>query len=347
MKMGNLEGIIKECARKVGFTLTGITTAEPLMEESSRLKRWLEMGFQADMAYMERNLEKRINPALHLRDARSVVVFGTNYFHRLPPDSGLLSGISMYARGRDYHIVLREMTESFIAHVKEKTGLQFNAKIFVDSSPLLERALARRAGLGWWGKNSCIINRESGSYFFISGIVIDIELEPDSPFNQNLCGRCTECMDACPTGAIVTPHVVDSRLCISYHTIENKGEIPEFVRKRMNGWLFGCDICQQVCPWNRKAVVSSQRNFLPDERIRGLSLEMILSLNEERFHEIFSKTPVKRAGLNGLLRNALIVAGNSGNRRLLKEMRKFADSKNELLREHALWGEKRLSASFG
>lgn len=304
--MKNIKEIIKANAQKIGFGLAGVTTVEPLGEDGQHLKKWLESGFHADMQYMERNLEKRINPAVYLDSAGSVIVLGANYFNRTLSDSQVVKGIAMYARGRDYHDVIRKMMKKLIEKVKNDTGRDFKAKLFVDSSPVLERALARRAGLGWFGKNSCLINKKLGSYFFISGIIIDIELEPDLPYNENLCGRCTKCIDACPTGAIVSPYVIDSRLCISYHTIENKKEISEFVQKRMNGWLFGCDICQQVCPWNRRAKETEIVYFKPSRKVEELSVNDLLNLSRDKFNSIFRNSPLKRVGYEGFMRNVMI-----------------------------------------
>jgi epoxyqueuosine reductase len=301
--MNELKTIIKNYAKRGGFSIAGITTPEPLVSDAVRLKKWLEMGFHADMTYMEKNFEKRVNPSFHIDSAKSVILFGTNYFNSVSRGSIILNGISMYARGLDYHILLMKKIRELIDEVKKETQANFNAKLFVDSSPVLERALAKRAGLGWFGKNSCLINKNLGSYFFISGIIIDIELEPDKPFNDNYCGKCTECIESCPTGAIVSSGVVDSRLCISYHTIENKKGIPEFVRKRLNGWIFGCDICQQVCPWNRKVKETVIAEFKPSEELQKLNIQDLLKMNRAQFNETFRKSPLKRAGYETFMNN--------------------------------------------
>ncbi len=311
MSRRNLTEFIKDCALKLGFDIVGIAPAEPLVEDGERLKNWLEKGFHADMDYMKRNFELRINPTLHLESAKSIIMLGVNYFNKKAV-SEAIQGISIYARGYDYHKILKEKMQTLLKKVTELTMRNLSSKIFVDSSPILERALAVRAGLGQFGKNSCVINKQYGSFFFICGIIIDLELAYDTPMAGSICGRCTKCIDACPTGAIIEQFCVDSRLCISYHTIENRKKIPESISRKMNGWIFGCDICQQVCPWNRRAKETEEKGFLPEEKIRGLSLKDILTLKEEEFHRLFSKTPLKRAGWRGFMRNVMIAAKNSG-----------------------------------
>lgn len=308
--MTEITKVIKHKTQEEGFDLVGITEAEPLSEFAGNLQKWLQRGFHADMDYMSRNFELRINPMAHLKSAKSVIMLGVNYFNK-ENISDAIKGISIYARGHDYHHVLKEKIKKLLRQIKEFTGSDFNYKIFVDSSPVLERALAYRAGLGQFGKNSCLINKRIGSYFFLCGIIIDLELEYDKRINDPVCGKCTRCIDACPTGAIVEPYVIDSRLCISYHTIENRKEIPDEIARKMNGWIFGCDICQDVCPWNRKAGLTTEKSFIPEEKIKGLTLQEILNLNELQFYKLFSRTPVMRAGWSGFIRNARIALRNS------------------------------------
>lgn len=260
------------------------------------------------MKYMEKNFTKRFTPALHLPGAKSVILLGANYYNEIKVQK-FSKGISIYARGKDYHLVLKDMMRSLVERIKKEFEINFKAKLFVDSSPLLERALARRAGLGWIGKNSCLLNKVFGSWIFLCGMIIDIELEYDKPYAQNHCGRCRACIEACPTGAIIEPYVVDSRLCISYHTIENKGDIPKNIQLRMNGWIFGCDICQQVCPWNRRPKETKIKEFLPDQKINSLDYTGILNLDESEFKRLFSHAPIKRAGLLSIKRNVNIALG--------------------------------------
>lgn len=305
--MNNIKKIIQESARRLGFTHSGITTTEPLVEDEEHLKKWLEIGCQADMEYMGRNFEKRTKPRLFFESGKSIIMLAANYYNNnFLPEQSFLKGVSIYARGEDYHRVLRRKMKLLIEKIKIESEANFNSKIFVDSSPILERALARSAGLGWYGKNSCLINKEIGSYFFIAGIILDIELEPDRPFTESHCGRCQRCIDACPTGAIVAPYVIDSRLCISYHTIENKHKIPEKIANRMGKWLFGCDICQEVCPWNSKAKVTTIEEFLPSQELKLLSPGELLILEREKFGSLFKKSPLKRTGYERIMRNIRI-----------------------------------------
>jgi epoxyqueuosine reductase len=298
--------LIKAEALRLGFDACGIAKAEELTEDRSRLLSWLNSGYQADMKYMERNIEKRSDPCLLVKDAKSVIVLLQNYFpekHNFKSDYK----IAKYAYGEDYHIVLKEKLFSLFSYINKEIA-PIKGRCFTDSAPVQERSWALKAGLGWIGKNGNLLTRNFGSFVFIAEIIIDLELEYDSPNLRNFCGSCNICVEQCPTKAIVAPGVIDSRKCISYLTIENKNEIPEEFRGKTENWIFGCDICQDVCPWNRKNSPTAEPGFFPDQKILSLENRDWESLNEEEFENLFIKSPVSRAGLKGIKRNI----GNCG-----------------------------------
>ncbi len=297
-----LSAFIKQEATSLGFAACGIAPAEYLMEEKFRLDSWLDKGFHAGMDYMQKHKDLRVNPDLLVENSKSVIVFLYNYF-----PSELMSGdssylISAYAYGRDYHDVIREKLNILIAKLKDQVP-EISIRGFVDSAPVLERSWATRAGLGWIGKNSMLISRKNGSYFFISELITDLELEYDLPMGGDYCGDCSRCMDACPTGAIMDLKVVDANKCISYLTIENKGEIPESFKGKYEKWIFGCDICQQVCPWNRFSTPHNEPAFEPPSGLLALGKEAWEQMEIDQYKSIFKKSAVKRAKFAGLRRN--------------------------------------------
>lgn len=288
--------IIKSAAKSLGFSYCGISPAEFLEEEAPKLETWLKRGYHGKMSYMENYFDKRLDPRLLVPGARSVVSLIYNYFPKrdLTRESELK--VAKYAYGEDYHFVvkdkLRELMETVNAHIGEVHG-----RAFVDSAPVMERAWAKKSGIGWIGKNSLLLNRRMGSFFFLAELIIDLELEYDGPVGD-YCGDCTACMDACPTDAISEPYVVDGSKCISYFTIELKEEIPPEVRGKFENWIFGCDICQDVCPWNRFAKPHNEPRFDPPEVITEWE-----EITEEIFEKQFRKSPLKRAKFKGLRRN--------------------------------------------
>jgi len=305
---------IKAYARKIGFDLVGITTAEPLEEDERRLASWLEAGFAGDMAYMARSHRRRARPKEILPDAKSVICLGINYYPGEPSEldsEGLCGTVSRYAWGKDYHRVIEHLLEKLIAYLKGEVGPSLKFKAMVDHGPALEKALAQRAGLGFIGKNTLLIHRDLGSWIFLAELITNLKLEPDTPqFNQ--CGSCNACISACPTGALLQPFVLDARRCISYLTIELKGDIPEPLRPQIQDWVFGCDICQEVCPFNAETKPTGCREFTASEGVGPwLSLSSVLAVQEDQdFKAKFSETPLLRPKRQGLQRNAAAVAQN-------------------------------------
>lgn len=296
---------IKSLATQLGFSFCGISKAEFLEEEAPKLEEWLKRGYQGQMSYLENHFDKRLNPAILVPNAKSVVSLVYNYFPKkyLAQTSDLK--IAKYAYGEDYHGVIKEKLKEFLAVLNEKIG-EINGRAFVDSAPVMERALAQRSGLGWIGKNSLLLNREMGSFFFLAELIIDLELEYDGPI-KDYCGTCTACMDACPTDAIPEPYVVDGSKCISYFTIELKEEIPQEVKGKFENWIFGCDICQDVCPWNRFSKPNHEPKFIPHPDLEKMTQKDWTEITEDVFEKLFKKSAVKRTKLEGLKRNILFL----------------------------------------
>jgi epoxyqueuosine reductase len=297
-----LTSFIRKHATELGFAECGFAPVSFLNEDAPHLDQWLQDGYNGEMAYMGNHRDKRLNPGLLVEGAKSVIVLLYNYYpeQRLDENSRYL--ISSYAYGNDYHEVIREKLNEIIEELKEKVpGITIRG--FVDSAPVLERAWATRAGLGWIGKNSMLISRKNGSYFFLAELITDLELEYDKPFGGDYCGDCSRCMDACPTQAIVSPRTIDANRCISYLTIENKNEIPGEFKGEYQQWIFGCDICQMVCPWNRYSTPHNEPEFnLPDD-LMGMKSVDWERLDQDSFNRLFRKSPLKRAKFAGLKRN--------------------------------------------
>lgn len=301
MDAGQLASFIKEKAREHGFSFCGISKAEFLEDEAPRLESWLKNGYHGKMAYMENHFDKRLNPTLLVDGAKSVISLLYNYY---PKNDDLSKGdakISRYAYGQDYHRVIKDILFKLVNAIEEKTG-KINGRVFTDSAPVLERAWAAKSGLGWMGKNAMVINREMGSYFFLAEIISDLNPATDGPI-KDYCGTCTACIDACPTDAIINNKVIDSNKCISYLTIELKDEIDKTLGEKMENWIFGCDICQEVCPWNRFSSPHRQPLFEPSEALTAFSLNDWNDMNEETFKLIARNSPIKRTGYKGLTRN--------------------------------------------
>ncbi len=327
---------IRARAGELGFGLVGFTPAAPL-EGAAFYARWVALGFAGQMGYLERNTERRIDPRQLLPGARTVVCAGMNYYRETPPKDDPLTGrISCYARGDDYHEVVKERLLQLLDFIRQEADQPVNGKVYVDTGPVLERELAQRAGLGWWGKNTCLIHKRAGSYFFLGEILLDIELDYDQPATDH-CGTCTRCLDACPTRAFPEPYVLDARRCISYLTIELKEIIPRQLRQGMGDWVFGCDVCQEVCPWNRRAVPAQEPAFQARQGMDLPSLPALLALDKETFAAQFRNNPVKRAKRRGLLRNTAVALGNSGDRRGVPALVRALGDEEPLVRGHTAW----------
>jgi epoxyqueuosine reductase len=300
LSVSDLTGFIKQQALLLGFSYCGISKAEFLEDEAPRLETWLNQRMHGEMKYMERYFEKRLDPTLLVDGAKSVISLLYNYY---PKQKQRIDApqISKYAYGEDYHEVIREKMNRFLLLLKEKAG-HFNGRGFVDSAPVLDKVWAKKSGLGWIGKNANLITREQGSFFFIAELITDLELEYDGPM-RDFCGTCTRCIDSCPTDAIVEPYVVDGSKCISYLTIELKNNIPNEFAGRMENWIFGCDVCQDVCPWNRFSIPHDEPAFNDRQGMLALSEQEWQAISEETFGRFFSRSALKRTGYRGLRKN--------------------------------------------
>ena len=297
----NYSQLIKQKAEKFGFQSCGISKAEFLEEEAPRLEAWLNKGYHGEMKYMENHFDKRLDPTLLVDGAKSVISLSYNYFPKVKIDEINNFKISKYAYGEDYHEVIKDILKEMVAELQEEIG-EFGFRVFVDSAPVLEKAWARKSGLGWVGKNANLITKKHGSFYFLAEIICDLELEYDLAVTDH-CGSCRACIDACPTQAIVSDRIVDGSKCISYATIELKNEIPDYFNGKMDDWMFGCDVCQDVCPWNRFSAPTLQEKFAPNFQKLNFRKNEWKELTQELFSEIFKKSAVKRTKFSGLMRN--------------------------------------------
>jgi len=294
--------IVKKAASQLGFDYCGIAQASRLEEDERRLTKWLQKGLHGEMHYMENYFDLRVDPTRLVPGARSVITLLLNYFPS-QQQAAEAPRISKYAFGKDYHLVIKEKLHALLAELKEKIG-EIEGRGFVDSAPVLERAWAREAGLGWVGKNGNLIHKQAGSFYFIATLITDLTLIPDNPFTKDFCGSCTKCIEACPTSAILPEKIIDGSRCISYYTIELKAHLkPSIDNEKMDGWLFGCDTCQDVCPWNRFSKPHVANNSKPIPAILQLNTSEWEEMTEETFKEVFYNSPLKRTGFNGIRRN--------------------------------------------
>jgi len=298
--------LIKTEAKRLGFLSCGISKAEFLEEEAPRLERWLNQNMHGEMQYMENHFDKRLDPTKLVEDSKSVISLLLNYYpsEEQNPDS---YKVSKYAYGMDYHFVIKDKLKSLLHFIQEEIG-EVHGRAFVDSAPVLDKAWAAKSGLGWMGKHSNLLTQQVGSFYFIAELIVDLDLEYDTPVTDH-CGTCTACIDACPTEAIVQPYVVDGSKCISYLTIELKNEIPSEFDGKLDEWMFGCDVCQDVCPWNRFSKSHSEPLFNPHPDLLSFTKKDWEEITEDVFKKIFKKSAVKRTKLSGLKRNVGFLKG--------------------------------------
>ncbi len=338
------QAILNE-ARRLGFLLAGVTTPEAPAHLST-FEHWLEEGRQGAMSYLAkpRARARRADPRLILPDCKSILVLAVPY-SKPPPAShpptdqteAAQGQIAAYAWGKDYHLVLPERLKQLVAFIEKQAGRPVPNRWYTDTGPILEREFAQRAGLGWIGKNTCLINPHLGSYILLAEVLLGIELEPDTAFVTDQCGTCRRCLEACPTQCILPDRTIDARRCISYLTIELKDEIPTDLRASLGHWIFGCDLCQMVCPWNRFAAEEGDAAFAPRAGRAGVDLIQEPAITPAEFNRKFKDSPVKRAKWRGYLRNVIVAAGNSKERASLPTLRKAIQNEDALIRAHAAW----------
>lgn len=290
---------------RLGFDACGISKAAFLEEEAPRLESWLQNNYHGEMRYMENHFDKRLDPTLLVPGAKSVISLLYNYSPEELQNKNSYQ-ISKYAYGEDYHLVIKKKLNEMVDSMRQVMG-NFNARVFTDSAPIMERAWAQKSGLGWLGKHSLLISKSKGSFFFLAEIILDLALNYDTPFKTDHCGTCTKCIDACPTQAILPNNTVDGSKCISYFTIELKEEIPAQYKDSFDNWAFGCDICQDVCPWNRFSLPHKEERFKPDERLLQFNKNDWEEITEDVFKEIFKRSAVKRTKFTGFQRNILFL----------------------------------------
>lgn len=300
-ELTNYTTLIKSEAKRLGFDYVGISKAEFLEEEAPRLENWLNNNMHGQMSYMQNYFDKRLDPRLLVPGARSVISLLLNYYPSEEQKDPSAPKISKYAYGKDYHLVIKEKLNLLLEFIREKIG-EVDGRAFVDSAPMLDKAWAKKSGLGWIGKNSNLINKSSGSFYFIAELITDLDLEYDGAV-KDYCGTCTKCIDACPTDAIIAPYVVDGSRCISYFTIELKENIPDSVKGKFDNWMFGCDICQDVCPWNRFSKPNAEPHFEANTELLNMKKEDWYEITGETFKRVFKDSPVKRTKFGGLKRN--------------------------------------------
>jgi epoxyqueuosine reductase len=335
----NLVNAVKDRAKAEGFAVCGIAPATLAPETSARFKAWLANGYHGDMIWMESRVDERCDPQTLWPDVRSVIMLGMNYAPAhdpmalaQQPDN---ARISVYAKGRDYHDVVKGALKRLAGWLAHESGA--NVKVFVDTAPVMERALAQAAGIGWQGKHTNIVSRNHGSWLFLGAIYTTADLEQNAPIADR-CGSCNACQDICPTAAFPAPYQLDARRCISYLTIEHKGPIPHDLRTGIGNHIYGCDDCLAVCPWNKFAnAAATQKAFHPRAELAAPEIADLLTLDDSAFRALFSGSPVKRTGRNRFIRNVLIAAGNSGNMAVLQQVIELLDDEEPLVRGAAIW----------
>ena len=338
--MSTLTQQIQAYANEIGFELVGIIPAAH-SETIGRYREWIENGYAGKMHYLEKHLSLKTDVRQLLAEAKSVISLAMNYYTLDPPkalaqDPGR-GQISRYAWGDDYHELIRERLLELVTFIKQTAESELKTRVCVDTAPIIEREYAQKAGIGWIGKNTNLIHWRSGSWYFLAEVLVNIALESDTPELRGSCGTCTRCIEACPTDAIVEPNLLDSRLCISYLTIELKESIPKALRPEMGNWIFGCDICQEVCPWNSKAVPTTEPGFQPRDGNLTPKLLSLVGMTQEEFSRRFKGSPIKRAKRRGFLRNVLVAIGNWGTQRAVPALKDALADDESLVRSHAAW----------
>jgi epoxyqueuosine reductase len=346
--MVTLEGQIKERAHALGFELAGIAAATAA-DSFDRLRAWLDDGCAGEMEYMVRHAEAHRHPSSILPGVRSVIMVGMNYGgargERRGP-RGEVGKVARYAQGADYHDVLRQRLNELLAWLRVRAPA-CRGRAVVDTAPLLERDFARRAGLGWFGKNTMLLNKRLGSYLLLGALLLDLPLQPDATHETTHCGSCTACLEACPTQAFLGPGVLDARRCLSYLTIELRGPVPEAWREAMTEWVFGCDVCQEVCPWNRKAPAGDEPALRPRPDIEAIDLVELMTLSEDAFRRRFRGTALFRTRRRGLLRNAALILGNRGDPAAVPALERALDDPEPVIRDAARWAIRRINELRG
>ena len=342
--MTSLKARIFDKAAELGFCAWGIARADAVADAGERLKEWIAAGHHGEMGWMEARAEQRASPQGLWPEAKSVIALAMSYAPASDPlalaEARNRGRISVYAQGADYHKVVKKALKAMGRWLADEAGCQL--KVFVDTAPVMEKPLSAAAGIGWQGKHSNLLNREHGSWLFLGVIYTTLELEPDAPAQPH-CGSCTRCIDACPTGAIVAPNLVDARRCISYLTIEHAGPIPHEFREAIGNRIYGCDDCLAVCPWNRFASEGqANKAFAPRPELAAPALADLLALDDASFRELFSGSPIKRIGVNRMIRNCLIAAGNSGDATLLAAVERHLASDDPVVADAAKWASERL-----
>jgi epoxyqueuosine reductase len=339
----SLTPLVKAQAYGLGFDLVGVATLGPA-ETAGVFDEWVAQGYAGEMEYLARSAAKRRDTRLPALGATSAVVVGMNY-----GGTQLAGPVARYARGDDYHDVMNVKLRELHAWIVARAGREIHGKAYVDTGPILERDLARRAGLGWFGKNTNLVNPRLGSFFFLGALLVELELAADEPFDADRCGSCTRCLDVCPTDAFVGPRRLDATRCISYLTIELKGEIPEPLRERMGDLIYGCDVCQDICPWNvRFAQAHREPAYAPREALAGKDARTLarelLGMDDDAFRTAFKGSPMKRAKLRGLKRNAAVVLGNVGTSHDVPALVAALADADPVVRDHAAWALERIAA---
>ena len=336
---------IKHYAHEIGFELVGIAPVQPVPELAFYIK-WLEAGYAGEMEYLKTNAGKKADTNQVVPEAKSIIVCAKIY-HTAQPlsinnNDKTRGWISRYSWGDDYHDFLQKKLFELSDFIKKESRTEFISRLYVDTGPVIDRVYAKYAGIGWFGKNTCIINQQKGSWFFIGEIITNLELDYDA-LAPDRCGSCNKCMEACPTDAILEPYVLDSRRCISYLTIELKNDIPVEFRDGIGNHVFGCDICQDVCPWNRKAQTTTDIEFQPRESLVNPSLEYLAGMSIEEFKTLFKNSPIKRSRYKGFIRNVVIAMGNSGDSRFIPILKKLSEHEENLIASHAKWALTKLT----